>query len=116
MRFAVTTGARYAIGISLPFLLSKAVILEWAKFHGFTSILVRDRPDKWPYPQRPATYSDDWDTLIEATYGGTLPSIEAPAPPAWMLRIDFAARDDGKKKTRARRRKSKRPPKSESAR
>jgi hypothetical protein len=109
MKWIVVHGARYAAGLSLPFLVSKSAVADWARLAGFTSVLVRDRPERWPYDARPEPYSDDWDTVVEATYTGRDTSVDAPGAPAWSMRIDFAAPHEKKKKRKPKRPRSAEP-------
>ena len=86
MRVPVAHGTRYAIGIDLPFFLSQSTVASWARDHGFTNVSVRDRGGALAYdPRRAPSYSDEWDTLVEATYMGNATSLEAPGAPAWVL-------------------------------
>jgi hypothetical protein len=112
MKFSVTRGTRYALGIDLPFILSKSDVAEWARAHGFGAVAVRDRPSGLPYDPRraPGGYSDTWDVLVEATYQGTASSIEAPGRPAWVLVLTKPAKSPPVEKKKTPRKAARRAP------
>lgn len=87
--YPVKPGVAYFAGITLPFFVSSAAVVEAARERGFTQVIVTPRNRaRFAFDVRKVPgYSEDWDHAFFGIYEGRTPTISVPENPAWLFEV-----------------------------